>query len=121
MIPNDPTTIEIHHHGAAAVTTATFLVIKRASFHSSLQASWNWRFKFPLVLQHDSRMRRLTLQLFDRDITVDDLAGQIILPLDPWLKRVYKRQVRTVWQSCSLRFATRRLPRNLPMPLSPKA
>ena len=98
-------------------------MIKRAPINSSLQASWNWRFKFPLVLQHDSRMRRLTLQLFDRDITVDDLAGQIILPLDPWLKRVYKRQVCTAWQLRSLRFATRRLPRRLchPMPLSPKA
>ena len=81
---------------AAAAATAAAATAATSSTPSPLspeQASWNWRFKIPLVLQHDSRMRRLTLQLFDRDITIDDLAGQFVMNLDPWLKRVYKRQV----------------------------
>ena len=39
------------------------------------KAAWNWRFKFPVTMAHNSKHRRLHLQLWDMDISFNDFAG----------------------------------------------
>lgn len=62
----------------------------RAADH---KASWNWRFRLPLTLRHNSKSWRLSLQLWDMDINFNDFAGAAELQLDAWFKKIYSRKV----------------------------
>jgi len=45
-------------------------------FRARGRACWNWRYKWPVTLDADSRYQRLTLQLWDKDIVANDYLGQ---------------------------------------------
>jgi hypothetical protein len=76
---------DLDYSGLADLYVLTFLteggqdVSKRVRtdthFRASDQkASWNWRFKFPVTLKHNSKAWRLHLQLWDMDIDFNDYA-----------------------------------------------
>ena len=59
------------------------------------KASWNYRIKFPMTLDAFSKDKRLTVQLWDRDIGSNDCLGSASISLDKWLKRIFRRRLET--------------------------
>ena len=56
------------------------------------KASWNYRLKFPLTMDSFLRDQRVQLQLWDKDVGLNDMLGGATLSLDKWLRRVYRRK-----------------------------
>jgi hypothetical protein len=57
------------------------------------RASWNWRFKFPVTLRQAMKYQRLTLQIWDKDLSSDDCGGEAVLDLtSPWFRRMFARK-----------------------------
>jgi len=59
------------------------------------KASWNWRFKIPVDMDSFMKHQRLTVQIWDKDITADDCGGECSVSLTRWMKRIYKRGTTT--------------------------
>ena len=57
------------------------------------KASWNYRVKFAMTLDSFLKDKRLTVQLWDRDIGSNDCLGFATLTLDKWLKRIFRRRL----------------------------